>query len=303
MITLVVGPAWSQPGKRVGVVVTRSDGRKPSKRDVSKFEKALRRSLTKEGGWKLAPPKQGRGLFQVDRAKTGWRCRADPVRPEDVGEEGRVLHEDELFCALEVVREAGLDRLLLVHLDWSPTAYDVHIHHIRVDLGRVVGQTSQQVPGKSVKPVVTFASALAKRATEEVGGFRLETNVEGADVEMDGMFLGRTPLQQSDMAPGAYKLKITADGYFDWEGEAEVTPGKMSLVEVDLQQPRMSAPLPAFSGGGSGLKWGLVGLGAAAAVGGLALAATQSDPTARAAGIALFAGGVGGAIWAFTYEF
>jgi hypothetical protein len=135
-----------------------------------------------------------------------------------------------------------------------------------------------------------------------LGGFRLETNVEGADVDMDGMFLGTTPLEQTDIPPGLYKLKITADGYFDWEGEAEVTPGEMNLVLVDLKQPRTSAPPPGVMPS-STMKWGLVGLGGAAVVGGLALVASSKHSGTRASGVGLLVLGVTGAALAFTYEF
>ncbi len=303
-LTMVPGPAPARPKTPdLGLVVTRGKGRRPSKRNLKKFDKALRKALTKEEGWVPTSVKQAKTLFQVHSSRTSWRCRPDPVLPEDFTADGRVVHEDELFCAVDVVQDAGLDRLLLVNLRWANGAHHVDMQHIRVDLGKVVGRTSQRVSGKSIKPVLTFAPALARRGMKELGGFRLETNVEGADVDMDGMFLGRTPLEQPDMAPGSYKLKITADGYFDWEGAAEVVPGEMRVVRVELKQPRMSAPPPAFSGNSDMLKWGLVGLGAAAAIGGIALAATGDDPTTRTLGLILFAGGAGGAALAFTYEF
>lgn len=301
---LLARPAHAaESDERVGLVVTRAEGRRPSKRDVSKFEKALRKALQAEKIWRPVSAKKGKTLFQPDKARSGWRCRPDPIPQDEVADDGRVIHEDELFCATDILRDAGVGHLLLAHLSWSSGGYDVDIHHVRIDLQRVVARTSQRVRGKSFKRVLSFTPALAKRAMRELGGFRLETNVEGADVDMDGMFLGRTPLEQTDLAPGAYTLKITADGYFDWEGDAEVKPGEINVVTIELQQPRTSAPPPAFSASGDALKWGLVGLGAAAAVGGLVLAASSSDPTTRAAGIGLMAGGIGGAAYAFTYEF
>ena len=282
----------------LGLVITKDPGRRPSKGDLKKFEKALRKALTKEEGWTPTSAKQASTLFETDRGRAGWRCRPGPVRPEDVGPDGRVLREDELFCAVDVIKGAGLGRVLLVHLRWSDDAYNIDMH----DVGKVVGRTTQRVTG-SIAGVVEFAPALARRAMKELGGFRVQTNIEGADVNMDGMFLGRTPLEQSDMAPGSYKLKITADGFFAWEGDAEVTAGEMNRIDVALKQPRTSAPPPTFSPSSDTLRWGLVGVGVVAAVGGVALAASSSDPTTRTAGIALFAVGAGGAVYAFTYAF
>ena len=181
-------------------------------------------------------------------------------------------------------------------------AFHVDLHHLHVGLGKVVSHAYQRVPGKRFAKVLTFASALARRGMKELGGFRLETNVEGADVDMDGMFLGRTPLEQDEMSPGVYELKITADGYFDWKGQAEVRPGEMNVVTIELRQPRMSAPPPGPLPDG-GMKWLVAGAGTAVALGGAYLFASSDEAATRSAGLALGAAGVGACAWAFIYDF
>ena len=306
IVLLLVGqapPAAAAGSGSVGLLVTRSKSRRVRKKHVKRFAKALRRSLSNESDWRPTGAKDSARIFQTDKQRMTWRCRPDPVSgdpdPEDLS---RTLFEDERFCAFEVAKEAELDRLLLVHVRWVSGAFHIDLHHLHVALGKLVSHAHQRVPGKKFSKVLTFASALARRGMKELGGFRLEANVEGADVDMDGMFLGRTPLEQDEMSPGVYELKITADGYFDWKGQAEVRPGEMNVVTVELRQPRMSAPPPGPLPDG-GMKWLVAGVGGAAAIGGGLLFTSSDDAATRAAGIALGVAGVGAVAWAFTYDF
>lgn len=63
--------------------------------------------------------------------------------------------------------------------------------------------------------------------------FRVESNVSGASVELDGQPRGSTPVAISDLAPGTYELVVRAAGYKSHSETVEYTGGARD-IRVDL---------------------------------------------------------------------
>ena len=289
------------PAGEVGVVIVRGAGRRPTKREVDKFTKALGKALGKSSGWTLARPKAMRRSAELSKKRRRWAC--SPVeQEEDQGEpspDAPPPEAEELDCALDFARDAGLERLVVGRIEYERGAYHVALSHLRTDIDRRVHSLKQRIQTKRFKKVLSFAPALARRIMAEHGGFRLVSNVEGADVTMGDLYLGEAPLEQTEMDPGNYKLKVTAMGYFDWKGSVTVEPGLMKTVPVEMELPRMSAPPPELIG--DNRPWIFVGIGAAALIGGVAVIASGSSGN-RAVGAALGIGGLGILGYAWAYE-
>lgn len=72
------------------------------------------------------------------------------------------------------------------------------------------------------------------------GSVQIQTDLVGAEVELDGKTLGKTPLPQlgvvSRLPLGKHKLRVQARGYAPFEEEVEVRFQKVSQVVVRLVQ-------------------------------------------------------------------
>ena len=74
------------------------------------------------------------------------------------------------------------------------------------------------------------AGADAKAAVMEIN-----SNPEGAEIEIDGAFAGTTP-RTKRLAPGEYKIKITINGYKSWEKKIRVEAGEKVPIAIELQK-------------------------------------------------------------------
>ena len=56
----------------------------------------------------------------------------------------------------------------------------------------------------------------------------------GADVYIDGKFMGKTPLEVPSLSPGQVKISITRAGYSDWQTDVDLTEGIRKEVNASL---------------------------------------------------------------------
>ena len=108
--------------------------------------------------------------------------------------------------------------------DLTPGKYSVKVEKAgytafekRVDLGS--------------KQQVVRAKLVAALAT-----LRVEANVAGAKVVLDGEERGKTPLELSNVSPGRHELAVSADGYETRTETLEVESGKRD-IKIDLVSP------------------------------------------------------------------
>jgi len=108
--------------------------------------------------------------------------------------------------------------------DLTPGKYSVKVEKAgytafekRVDLGS--------------KQQVVRAKLVAALAT-----LRVEANVAGAKVVLDGEERGTTPLELSNVSPGRHELAVSADGYETRTETLEVESGKRD-IKIDLVSP------------------------------------------------------------------
>jgi len=61
------------------------------------------------------------------------------------------------------------------------------------------------------------------------------SNPVGADIEVDGGFVGNTP-STIDVPPGDHVVKVSKAGFRDWERKLKASGGNVNLnVELDAQ--------------------------------------------------------------------
>lgn len=78
---------------------------------------------------------------------------------------------------------------------------------------------------------------------EERGTLVVLSEPTGAQVSVDGLVQGLTPLAISHLAVGKHKVVVTKKGYEKWEGETEIKPGATSQLFIRLK-PLYPTPPP-----------------------------------------------------------
>jgi hypothetical protein len=97
-----------------------------------------------------------------------------------------------------------------------------------------------------------------------VGTLRVEANVAGAEVSVDGASVGAVPYQAS-VAEGSHEVRVSAEGYVTQTQQVALATGESRIVTVTLTEPPGTDPL---------WFWSMVGLTGAAGVATIALGAT-----------------------------
>lgn len=105
--------------------------------------------------------------------------------------------------------------------------------------------------------VMTSAPATANITTittvttqPSTGNITVQSNPLGAQVFVDGIYKGVTPLDLSGLAPGYHAVKMTMEGRYDYDGSAYVVSGQQvtSFGSLPLQEKissAVTAPQPA----------------------------------------------------------
>nr|WP_321350696.1 PEGA domain-containing protein [uncultured Methanoregula sp.] len=98
--------------------------------------------------------------------------------------------------------------------------------------------------------VMTSAPATANITTittvttqPSTGNITIQSNPLGAQVFVDGIYKGVTPLDLSGLAPGYHAVKMTMEGRYDYDGSAYVVSGQQvtSFGSLPLQEKISSA--------------------------------------------------------------
>lgn len=92
----------------------------------------------------------------------------------------------------------------------------------------------EPAPAPKPKPVKA-AAAPAPKAPEKAHA-TVTSDPDGADVFIDGVKAGSTPLSLDSIAPGSHQVKVSKDGYDAWTGSLEAQPGKTATVNASLTQ-------------------------------------------------------------------
>jgi PEGA domain len=140
----------------------------------------------------------------------------------------------------------------------------------------------------------TALTALYQEARAACGGLRIDVDVDGADVFVDGKLVGQAPLDgEVFVEPGQVSVSAKASGAGEVEKVVRVAAGRSAAVRLATQPaapdavgeqtpehgkvPRAPASrLPIFVLGGAGLLAGGIGIGLFAAAGGKTSTADQN---------------------------
>jgi hypothetical protein len=83
-------------------------------------------------------------------------------------------------------------------------------------------------PRKKAEPPPPAAPAAPAAPT--TGELHISSDVPGAMVFLDRVYLGTTPVTAKDVTPGSHKLNASADGYDGYSDTIEVAPGPADIA-------------------------------------------------------------------------
>ena len=103
-------------------------------------------------------------------------------------------------------------------------------------------RTAEQVTGltmlydqegiKDTKQTVARRGDNAPR--DDQGSLKISSDPEGAEIEIDGAFVGNTPRIRT-VQPGRHKVRLKRKGYADWERKVAVEAGETLEIDVELE--------------------------------------------------------------------
>ena len=112
-------------------------------------------------------------------------------------------------------------------------------------------------------------AALLMTGAESPGTLSIASDPAGAVVYVDGLLVGRTPVDVKALAPGDHRVRLVKDGYLENGRVVNIAAGKTGTLEVKLTAQAQGSGISSGGGGGLSKKtWliiGAAGGGAAAA--------------------------------------
>lgn len=94
--------------------------------------------------------------------------------------------------------------------------------------------------GLSVKKSRTYIMKLhvvrASNSNSEMGSINAKSDPEGAEIFLDGISLGKTPLSFSGIIPGKHNLLLKKEGYYDYDTEVTIEKDKESIINEPLSK-------------------------------------------------------------------
>jgi hypothetical protein len=106
--------------------------------------------------------------------------------------------------------------------------------NLPLDLAKFQQAAPVALQAQASLPVSGAGSSLASQTATDAG-IDVTSNPSGADVELDGDFVGNTP-STIGVAPGDHTIRVKKNGYKAWEKKIRVSSGKVSVAaELDAE--------------------------------------------------------------------
>jgi len=115
-----------------------------------------------------------------------------------------------------------------------------HVIHLSIEGYQDYTATIAIVAGQTTPVAVTFTPAPA----EKTGNIEIISSPSGAEVYVDNVFSGYTPMNVQSVTAGTHALLLRLGGYQDWQTTLQVTAGSTSPVTATITP----TPAPTKSG-------------------------------------------------------
>ena len=166
-------------------------------------------------------------------------------------------------CAVEVGKLLGVQKMVSGSISGLGSLFLLDIQMIDVATGEIEKTSSVEHMGKIeelVSPLREAANAMLSGIEQKNDEAFLyaESNPSGAQISLDGQFVGSAPLKYP-IQPRKYRVLLKAQGYSDWSQEITGKLGETVLVKAELLEIKASSAAVTSSEGGIG-KWEVLGI-------------------------------------------
>lgn len=106
-------------------------------------------------------------------------------------------------------------------------------------------------PEAATSPSTAVRSAEGSRRQEETVALVITSTPAGAQVELDGAIVGRTPVHVARLAPGTHRVRVSRPGYAPVGRTVRILGGTRLVLDLRLARPagpaglRVPRPRPA----------------------------------------------------------
>ncbi len=224
------------------------------------------------------PPRAAVDDLYVSIAEGLARAGARVVDGESVGVRRGTCMDG---ACVERLREAEIEYVLWALLSASDRDYTLELRLERLDDPEVSSVFSERCAlcglAEACERIEVGASGLLvplAEEPEEAPRIILTTEPSGAQVSVDGEFVGLAPVERV-LRPGPHRIEVSADGYVDRVQEVDAQLNQRLNLSVSLSKvtpPPSPPPAPRLNG------WIPVGVGAPLLAGGVVLAAVDGRP-------------------------
>ncbi|HYV74911.1 MAG TPA: PEGA domain-containing protein, partial [Candidatus Binatia bacterium] len=134
-----------------------------------------------------------------------------------------------------VLAELGQERLGIAERDDVIHLLDSAYKHWAQHGAEILASEANQseAVAKAGAPPVQVAAPATTASTPKVS---VSSSPEGADIEVDGDFVGSTP-STLDITPGEHQVVVKKSGYKDWTRKLRVSGGNIKL-DAELEKQR-----------------------------------------------------------------
>lgn len=138
-------------------------------------------------------------------------------------------------------------------------------HTVRLELAdyQPVSKTVT-VPDGGISPVIVIMTKnIPPPVPDTTGQVYISSSPAGADLFLDNVYKGMTPLSLSDVPSGSHAVLLQVPGYNDWKGTTEVTAGQSVTLSGTLTEIPVTTATTKAGNGEMGVITGVLSLIAA----------------------------------------
>jgi hypothetical protein len=142
-------------------------------------------------------------------------------------------------CMVQIAGALAVDRLISGDAGKLGDTYIVNLRLIDVRHGTVENRVTETYRGEEEQLLHAVQHAgrkLLGLAAAGTGRLAITANQSPAAVFVDDQQRGQAPLPVEALLPGQHAVRISRDGFFDWQGDVYVDPGQTTSLWAQLKE-------------------------------------------------------------------
>lgn len=184
------------------------------------LELLLRNSITTIGGFKVIPPIDIQMALQEPKNKAVANCGGGPT------------------CAVKTGKLVRADKVVFGTITSLGQNFALNLRLMDVSTGKEVAREQSTISGNRdlLIPELRLAAYRLVAPDRIRGSLLIEIDVEGVEIEIDGVKVGVTPLDKpvEDLKPGSHVVVLKRPGFSQFQKEFVIKPFQTAKLKLEL---------------------------------------------------------------------